>query len=352
MPYTVESLMTLLRAKRNDGPHKVSGYSLTHPLEGSKKVTAVSKVDAIMGLQEMLGTVLTDKTRFYRVNGKIEEDIGEPTAEDIVAHFVEGHDPLWGKLTNVSEPDSDDEDESDSKPEKKLVKSDSDDEESGSENDSKPEKKLVKSDSDDEESGSEEKESKPEKKPSNSDEESPSESEEDLRLPDRKGCGCGFQCSPSPRASSRDEKVHTKDAVASTIDVIFSAPKDCSTEVIQGTEWTLKALASYHMNTMDIPYARFVHANGGDESKIYRNGDTYYKPQHEPMFAIPLDLESVQYPKAKKMVAPTFGPNSCGRKILGGGRKGQKCTNAIFRYGRCRYHLSLWKKENPFLNHP
>ena len=70
MPYTVESLMTLLRAKRNDGPHKVSGYSLTHPLEGSKKVTAVSNVDAIMGLQEMLGTVLTDKTRFYRVNGK------------------------------------------------------------------------------------------------------------------------------------------------------------------------------------------------------------------------------------------------------------------------------------------
>ena len=135
--------------------------------------------------------------------------------------------------------------------------------------------------------------------------------------------------------------------MASTIDVIFSAPKDCSTEVIQGTEWTLKALASYHMNTMDIPYARFVHANGGDESKIYRNGDTYYKPQHEPMFAIPLDLESVQYPKAKKMVAPTFGPNSCGRKILGGGRKGQKCANAIFRYGRCRYHLSLWRGETP-----
>ena len=55
-----------------------------------------------------------------------------------MAHFVEGHDPLWGKLTNVSEPDSDNEDESgsdesDSKPEKKLVKSDSDDEESGSE---------------------------------------------------------------------------------------------------------------------------------------------------------------------------------------------------------------------------
>ena len=122
MPYTVESLMTLLRAKRNDGPHKVSGYSLTHPLEGSKKVTAVSKVDAIMGLQEMLGTVLTDKTRFYRVNGKIEEDIGEPTAEDIVAHFVEGHDPLWGKLTNVSEPDSDDEDESDSTARKETRK--------------------------------------------------------------------------------------------------------------------------------------------------------------------------------------------------------------------------------------
>ena len=42
----------------------------------------------------------------------------------------------------------------------------------------------------------------------------------------------------------------------------------------------------------------------------------------------------------------------CTRKLKRGSRKGDLCGKSVYKYGICSYHWGVWKKNNPFLNHP
>jgi len=48
-----------------------------------------------------------------------------------------------------------------------------------------------------------------------------------------------------------------------------------------------------------------------------------------------LDLAGIERPCKRKMAST-----------------GQPCSHGCYKYRRCKYHLAVWKKRNPFLGHP
>lgn len=89
-------------------------------------------------------------------------------------------------------------------------------------------------------------------------------------------------------------------------------------------------------NNFRIPPAKITEMNNLFNLEM----DKAVQEQHELVYF----RESPQ--KSVKLVGV------CTRKLKSGNRKGDSCGKSVHKYGICSYHWGVWKKNNPFLNHP
>ena len=76
--------------------------------------------------------------------------------------------------------------------------------------------------------------------------------------------------------------------------------------------------------------------------KITEMNDIFNKKMNEAYSEKVLIREIPPQPPFKK----------CTRRLKRGERKGEQCLKSSYKYNMCSYHWGVWKKNNPFLNHP